>query len=283
MGNETQSTELQEFEVQDVVDSAIASGTFEAYVYKYKQGGRWIEALSARGVEHIGKQMGISITDHKFEQTEVDGLGKGVLCTAKATLKVVHPAETETQPDGTIIERLGYEEEISAFGTNFAPFTAYNKPDEFCWQKALTKAQRNARLQFIEVAAQKAAIKELLARQNAQEAPLPANRSRNAAAPKGQAQAQNGTATENAMQACFDTFGEKEQDLADLGVSKADFWGALGKVLNVKSRDDMTVAQWTAVEKSLKTVDFGKIVRDVFVECGVDLADLETPESDIPF
>ena len=264
MVNETQSTELQEYEIQDFIDGLVATGAFDAYVYKFKQGGRWIEALSARGVEHIAKDRRISIIDYTFTPTDDPVLGYGVLCVAMAKISIKHPAKTETLPDGTQIVTEAYAEELTAPGSNFTPaHDAKGKVNPFYHQTALVKAMRNARLQFIEVASQQHAIQELLKLQNAQAAPIPANATqRQQSAPKAQAE-QPKTATEKAMKACFDVFNKKEDDLLEKGVAKKDFWDALGKILGVKSRDDMTIVQWNQVRTALEAKPYGKIVQDV--------------------
>ena len=265
MTNETQATELQEYQVQDLVDDAVATDTFDAYVYEYKQGGRTIQGLSARGVEHIGKRHGISIIEHKFEETEVDGLGKGILCTAEAMLKIVRPFEKETLPDGTVIEREGYEEVITAPGANFAPYVAYGKPDDFCHQKALTKAMRNARLQLIEASYQKLAIKELLALKKPQAAPIPANTSR-----KANGTAQQRTANQNAKdprgqaeQMAFAAYNNKATALEKLGITKELFWEGVKAFFKVKSREQMTAVQYSQLCDALNEKDFAQWIRDL--------------------
>ena len=287
--NGTQTTELQEYEVQDLVDTAVASGTFEAYVYQYKKGGKNIQGLSARGVEHIGLNRGISITDHKFEEYEVEGFGKGVLCTAEATLKIVHPTETVTQPDGTVIEREGYEEEISAPGANFSPFIAYGKPDEFCWQKALTKAMRNARLQLIEASYQKEAIKELLKLQDAAPAPttrpaIPANTQRQSAETNGKEDAQS-----RAFKAALAAFNDKATELAKLGITKDIFWNGVKACFKVGSRNDMSVVQLKQLRSDILLKGFATWIQDLApkpateTETATETATETETEADQPF
>ena len=259
--NGTQTTDLQEYEVRDLVDTAVASGTFQAYVYEYKKGKQTIQGLSARGVEHIGLMRGISITDHQFEETEVDGV-KGVLCTAEAMLKIVHPSETETQPDGTVIEKEGYEEVITAPGANFAPYVAYGKPDDFCHQKALTKAMRNARLQLIEASYQKVAIKELLALQKPQAAPIPAN-SRKTNGKAQQRTANQNANAQNAEQAAIASYNDRAEQLDTLGITKEIFWNGVKTFFKAKSREQMTAKQWIELREALNVKDFAQWIRDL--------------------
>ena len=91
------------------------------------------------------------------------------------------------------------------------------------------------------------------------------------------------------MKACFDAFGDKEADLLEKGVAKKDFWDALGKVLSVKSRDDMSIVQWNQVRADLEANPYGKIVQQV-IDTLKPPAATETEkgaspssESDIPF
>ena len=257
----------ENWEIQEIVDAAVEACEMNdmlrnEFYYEYKQGGREVRGLTASMIAHLATARGISEVIEHRKHVETD---------EKHEFEVVVSMPDPFNPDNQLF-RTGFCEE---------PKVAYNKYDKFAKQKAYTKAFRNGCMKLLPQDLIIAAIYKL-----AKLVPVDFQPPVTRASPKALPAPQNGQppmAIEKAMRACFDAFGEKEQDLADLGVSKADFWDALGKVLNVKSRDDMTVAQWTAVEKSLKTVDFGKIVRDVFVECGVDLADLETPESDIPF
>ena len=277
MSEAIQSTDLQEYQVEDLVDDAVATGAFDAYVYSYRQGGRTIEGLSARGVEDMAKGRGISIIDYEFIDKVDPTLGEGVLCVAMAKQVIQHPATKETQPDGTVIETEAYEQEFTAPGSRFEPSKDTNgRPDPHYHQKALVKAMRNARLQLISLAARKIAIKELLKRMKSHPAPIPANTSRRTQA-NGQrtqrppaendnGQAKGQTPIEKAMKTCFDVFGEKEADLLAKGAAKKDFWDALKQVLSVKSRDDMSLVQWKQVTAALEANPYGKIVQDVIAK-----------------
>ena len=276
----TAIAEYEEWEVDNFVDSAVAKGIINAFVYKFKQGGREITGLTARAIEEICllNKPRISIS-----ASNVTDEGDTVFAEATAMAKYVVPSKKETLPDGTIIETEGYEEVVTADGVRREPtFLSNGKRDPHVEQKALTKAMRAARRQLISQAALLQAKEYLLKKQGGKPVNVPqgvvppktANRTRNA---KPNTQAEKPTPTENAMQACFKAFGTQKAKLADLGVSTDAFWDALGQVLGVKSRDEMTEQQWKDVRRDLLTLDYGDIVRDVLVKCGVNLVDLEAP------
>ena len=276
----------QDWEVEDFVDSAQAKGLVDVFVYSFKQGGRTITGLTARAIEEICllNKPRVSIIKSKVEE-----IGDRIFATATAQIIYFTPATKQTLPDGTVIETEAYEEKVNADGVRSEPiFLSSGNRDPHVEQKALTKAERAARRQLISQAALLQAKEYLLKRQGGKPMNLPEgvvppktanNGQHNAKAQNGNAKAKKGTPTENAMQACFKAFGKKREALASFGVSPEDFWNALGEVLGVKSRDDMTEQQWKDVTRDLETVDFGEIVRDVLVKCGVSLADLETPPS----
>ena len=280
--NGTQTTELQvyeEWEVEDFVADAEAMGIINAFVYKFKQGGRDVTGLTARAIEEICllNKPRVSISE-----SQIHDEGDTVLATATAMAKFVVPPTKETRPDGTIIETEGYEEVVTAPGARREPKMIGNRPDPHVEQKALTKACRAARRQLISQAALIQAKEKLLKRQeggkpvNLPQGVIPPNNANGNQQPPAKAGPKKQNPTYEAMQACFKAFGKQKQKLADLGINPDDFWDALGKVLGVESRDDMTEQQWKDVTRDLQTVDFGKIVRDVLVKCGVNLADLES-------
>ena len=250
----------EKWEIQEIVDSAVEAGELNAlmrneFYWEYTQSGRKIRGLTAAMISHLATARGITEEIEHRNHVETDDTH---------AFEVVVSMRDPLNPDDKLY-RSGFAEE---------PKTLNGKPDKFSRQKAYTKAFRNACMKLLPQDLVIAAIYKL-----AKLVPVDWQPPRQALPP-----AQNGqpapTECKKAMKACFDAFGKQEKNLADLGVSKADFWDALGKVLGVKSRDDMTEQQWNDVEKSLKTVDYGEIVRDVLVACDVNLADLETPDRD---
>ena len=274
--------EYQDWEVQDFVDSAQAKGLIDAFVYSFKQGGRTITGLTARAIEEICllTKPRVSIIESKVEE-----VGDRIFAYATAQVVYFTPSTKETRPDGTIIETEAYEEKVNADGVRSEPIYLSNgNRDPHVEQKTLTKAERAARRQLISQAALIQAKEYLLKKQGGKPVDVPQGvvPPKTATPKNGQqrqakptAKAKKSTPSENAMQACFKAIGKQRQNLADLGVSTDDFWDALYKVLGVKSREEMTEKQWDNVTKSLNTVGYGEIVRDVLVKCGVNLAHLE--------
>ena len=253
----------EKWEIQEIVDSAVAAGELNElmrneFLWEYQQGGRTIRGLTAAMLSHLATAQGIT---EEVDRRVYDGEGD------THEFEVVVSIADPRHPDGKLY-RSGFSEE---------PKVVNGKRDKFGKIKAYTKAFSRACKKLLPQDLMIAAIYKLANMVPADWAPKPQQK---ALPPAPQNGTQQDAATEKAMNACFDTFKEKEQDLADLGVNKADFWEALKGVLGVKSREDMTEKQWNSVNESLNTLDFGEIVRDVLVKCGVNLADLETPDRD---
>ena len=254
-------THQEKWEIQEIVDNAVAAGELNAlmrneFLYEFKQGGRTVRGLTAAMIAHLATARGIGEITEEREYRGDD---------PEAThheFTVVVEGPDPFNPD-RMLKRTGFSEE---------PKVLRGEYDRFAKQKAYTKAFRNACLKLLPQDLIIAAIYKLAKMVPVDWTPKPQQ--------KALPSAQNGnpanTATAEAMQACFDAFKKKAEDLAFLGVSKDAFWEALKEVLGVKDRNDMTEQQWKDVTKSLNTVDFGEIVREVLVKCGVDLVDLES-------
>ena len=174
MGNENQSTALQEYqewEVDNFVAEAEAKGIINAFVYSFKQGGRTITGLTARAIEEICllTKPRVSIIESRIEEVE-DRI------FAYATAQVVYftPATKEIRPDGTVIETEAYEEKVNADGVRSEPIYLSNgKRDPHVEQKTLTKAERAARRQLISQAALIQAKEYLLKKQGGKPVDVP--------------------------------------------------------------------------------------------------------------
>ena len=123
--------EYKDFEISDFVDAAVAQGTFDAYVYSYKQGSRIVTGLSARAIEHLALEREIDID---ARNVKVEEKNDGVLTTVTAILEIVRPSTSNEQEDGTVIETEGYTKKIQRVGINHSPFVSYGKPDPFVYQ-----------------------------------------------------------------------------------------------------------------------------------------------------
>jgi hypothetical protein len=229
-------------------------------------------------IGHLATAQGVS---EVIEQRKVSGEAEDA---EKYEFEVVVEMPDPNNPQ-RMLYRTGYAEE---------PKEAYEKYDKFAKAKAHTKAFRNACMKLLPqdlIIATIYKLAKLVPADWTPRQPLQQRQSRALPPPK-----QNGTAetaTDNAMKACFAVFGKKEADLLKNGVAKKDFWDALGKVLDVKSRDDMTIVQWNQVRTALEKKPYGKIVEDVIdtlkapkpnaTETETETGASPSTEGDIPF
>ena len=259
LANEIAMSHKEKWEVQELVDNAVAAGEMHELMrnellWEFKQNGQMIRGLTAAMIAHLAKVEGIS---EEIDRRKYNGDGD------YHDFEVVVSIADPTHPDGKSF-RSGFSEE---------PKMVNGRYDKFGKIKAYTKAFSRACKKLLPQDLMMAAVYKLARLVPADWQP------RQQALPP----ASNGTgnqqdaATVKAMESCFKAFHDVEQNLADLGVSKDAFWDALKEVMGVKDRNDMTEQQWKDVTRDLQTVDFGEVVRDVLVKCGVNLADLETP------
>ena len=242
----------EQWEIQEIVDSAVVAGEMNALMrselyYEYTQGSKTVRGLTAKMIGHLATAQGIS------EVIELRKSSGDAEDAENYEFEVVVEMPDPHNPQ-RMLYRTGYAEE---------PKIAYGKYDKFARAKAHTKAFRNACLKFLPQDLIMATTFKLANLVPADWTPKPQQK----ALPPAQNTA--------AMEACFAAFGKQEQDLLDFGVNKNRFWETLKIVLGVESRNDMTEQQWKDVTRDLNTVDFGDIVRDVLVKCGVNLADLQ--------
>lgn len=140
MTKETTGTEIQQWELAEMVDDAIASDQWHPamiseYVYEMKQGGRVINDLTAAAYHQLALNRSISTVNVDREERD-----KGVIYTV-----------TVRDPNGLEKYGVAYEPYYDSRG-NF---------DKFCLQKALTKATRNAIKQLIDATERINAIHKL--------------------------------------------------------------------------------------------------------------------------
>ena len=242
----------EQWEIQEIVDSAVVAGEMNALMrselyYEYTQGGKTVRGLTAKMIGHLATAQGIS------EVIEFRKSSGDAEAADKYEFEVVVEMPDPHNPQ-RMLYRTGYAEE---------PKEAYGKYDKFAKAKAHTKAYRNACLKFLP--------QDLIMATTFKLANLvPADWR-----PKPQRAALPAPENTEAMNTCFAAFGKQEQELLSFGVNKKKFWETLKIVLGVESRNDMTEQQWKDVARDLNTLDFGEIVRDVLVKCGVNLVDLE--------
>lgn len=254
------SEKLEEYTVAELVDDALESGTWNdymrnRYVYEFKQGGRLIRGLTAEAICHIALENGISIID-----TERDILNDGVLFKAVAVKK---------SEDGT---------EIRAEGIAYEAFIDRGKPDKFCWQKALTKACRNARKQLIPATMQVAAIETLLTLDP--QVSLPTAESEPESEPETphpDQEYKEPPELANARKSAFAVYHKRKDDLLEIGIEDGVFWGGVRENYGVESRKEMGETDWKNLRASLDLEDFAQWIRDIPVNETESDTDQEFP------
>ena len=246
--------ELQGWEVQELVDEAVAMDIVDAYVYSYKQGGKEVTGLTARAIEHICLENNpkISISEYSIKDT-----GESYFAEATAKMIFRYPTVTETKPDGTVVVTEGYEEVVTAPGVFDGPKVAFGRPDPFASTKALVKACRNARRQLISQAKQLKAKEDLLKMQGGKAVPVtqPVNEQRR----QQQAPPQSDPdAVSTARKAMFAKYNDVKPRLEALGIDDETFKQGMYKNYDVESRNDMTEGQYRNAYAALNMDPFAK-------------------------
>ena len=228
---------IEQWEVQELVDEAVASGQMRPemlneYVYQFSQGGRIIQDLTASSYHQIALKLGISTIS--IEREDQKG---GVLYTVSVEL------------DGQI-----------RYGVAYEPYETNRGFDRFCFQKALTKATRNAIKQLVSATERFDTIAKLKA--------LPAS----VEAPPAASQQAKPVETEQSIlqKKCFEIWNEGQQD----GTLPDDFWERVRDRYGVKSRNMMTIKNWR------DCLDFMSELRDDAMSDKATNIALSTPEDD---
>lgn len=223
----------EKWELQEIVDDAIASehwhpALVNEYVYEFKQGGRTITDLTAASYHQLALNRGI-VT----KSVERELMKEGVLYTVMVT-----------NPEGQ-----------DRYGVAYAPFMANGKPDNFCFQKALTKATRNAIKQLVDATERLNAITTLKALPTQAKQALPKEQeaiSMEDGIPykvepteedKRKAQESN---ADRVRKYCFAMWNEHQPAPKGSGKLPPDFWENVKQRYGVKSRETMTYSNWQA-------------------------------------
>ena len=219
------SDKMEKWELQELVDEAVATGQIRPemvneYVYEFQQGGRVITDLTAASYHQIALNTGINTKSIEREDHKT-----GVLYTV-------------------IVEREGQER----YGVAFEPFEFGGKFDRFCFQKALTKATRNAIKQLVSATERMdtiAKLKALPSMDTANQTPpdmlpkpkeaveVPLSTGGKDAEPKKETEA------DTLRERCFALYTEHKETL---GGEK--FWDTVRQRFGVKSRSTMTLHHW---------------------------------------
>ena len=269
LANEVAKSHKEGWEVQELVDNAVAAGEMNELMrnellWEFQQNGRMLRGLTAAMIAHLAKVEGIS---EEIDYRVYDGEGD------YHEFEVVVSIADDRHPDGKSF-RSGFSEE---------PKMVNGRYDKFGKIKAYTKAFTRACKKLLPQDLMMAAVfklarlvpadwqpRQALPQQPQPRALPPAQRNGNGAAQE--------TAEAKAMKACFDAFDKKEADIAEKGVSKADFWATLKGVMGVKSREDMTIKQWNEVKAALTRKGYGRIVNDIIKKVNPPKSDGDATE-----
>lgn len=239
---------LEKWEVTELVDDAVATDQWHPamiseYVYEFKQGNRIIRDLTAASYHQIAINKSITTKEVIREM-----LNDGVLYTV-----------TVVDPEGQ--ERVGVSHE---------PFILNGKPDKFCFQKALTKATRNAIKQLVTATERIATIESLKSLRNVKQGKPDALPPVKEVSDEVPIPKETKPVTEKVViidgdqqpyitdrvkiegegdilrKRCFALYGEHKEVLETAAHLEkgVEFWQAVRNRFGVKSRSTMTLANW---------------------------------------
>ena len=232
-----EKVEGEEYELQDLVDDAIAMGhhvpsMINDFVYQFDQGGRKISGLTAASYQQLALHRNISTVS-----VEKEMLKDGVQYTVCVAL-----AEKEVLPDMW----------VRKWGTAYQPFKdSRGKADNFCFQKAMTKAERNAIKRLIDATDQIKAIDTFLKlpTQQRQQAIPPA-----ATPTEGEATARladQDNPLDRKRRAFFAKYNERKDALEASGITEDMLRQGMYERYGVKSRADMEAMHYDDAMRSL--------------------------------
>ena len=218
---------MEKWELQELVDEAVATGQIRPemvneYVYEFSQGGRVITDLTAASYHQIALNTGINTKSVEREDHKT-----GVIYTV-------------------CVERDGQER----FGVAFEPYEFAGKFDRFCFQKALTKATRNAIKQLVSATERMdtiAKLKALPSMDTANQAPAdmlpPAKETQAVEVPLStggkDAEPLKDNEADILRKRCFALYSKHKETL---GGEK--FWDKVRAKFGVKSRSTMELRHW---------------------------------------
>ena len=263
MASQLVESRQEQWEVQEIVDNAVIAGEFNALMrnelyYEFKQGGKQVRGLTAKMIGHLATAQGVS---EVIEQRKVSGEAEDA---EKYEFEVVVEMPDPNNPQ-RMLYRTGYAEE---------PKEAYEKYDKFAKAKAHTKAFRNACLKFLPQDLIMATTFKLANLVPADWTPKPQQKALPAA--------QNGTQTDAQLRdekAAFATYNDRAEQLEKLGITKEIFWAGVKTHFKVKSRTDMTAAQYQELREALNVKDFANWIQDLAPK-PVAETETETTETD---
>ena len=244
------SENMEQWELIELVDEAVATGQItkemiNEYVYEMKVGGRWITDLTAASYHQLALKRGITTEEIKRED-----MTDGVMYTVTVAQVVVD------------LDKADWQRRI---GVSFEPFIVSGKFDRFCYQKALTKATRNAIKQLVSATERFEAMKalrEIPLSVGAKQDALPVNVTPADMLPKPEAdKAADAKAAvkerpdgESELvtlrKRCFALWNEHNGEIDDPKVKTGDgklqagFWDRVRERFQVQSRATMELRHW---------------------------------------
>ena len=268
MASQIVESRQEQWEIQEIVDSAVVAGEMNALMrselyYEYTQGGKTVRGLTAKMIGHLATAQGIS------EVIELRKSSGDAEDADKYEFEVVVEMPDPHNPQ-RMLYRTGYAEE---------PKIAYGKYDKFARAKTHTKAYRNACLKFLPQDLIMATTFKLANLVPADWTPKPQ--------PKALPPApQNGTQTDaqlRAEKAAFATYNDRAEQLDALGITKEIFWEGVKTHFKVKSRTDMTAAQYQELREALNVKGFANWIQDLAPKPATETATETATEADQPF
>ena len=240
------SENMEKWELQELVDEAVATGQItkemiNEYVYEMKVGGRWIMDLTAASYHQLALMRGITT-----EETKREDMTDGVMYT-------VTVAQVEVD-----LDKADWQRRI---GVSFEPFIVSGKFDRFCYQKALTKATRNAIKQLVSATERfdaMKALKEIPLTVGANQIPetpadmLPKPEADKAADAKAAVKERPDGESEfrTLQKRCFALYREHNSEVDNPKIETGDgrlpveFWDNVRKRFGVQSRATMELRHW---------------------------------------
>ena len=244
--NQPPETTMERWEIVEMVDDAIAAGQDSEFlknefVYEFKQQGRVVRGLTAAMYAHLALVEGIGIQNTLRTIVDID-VGER---TEKYVRCYVEAVKGDQMAPGIAME----------------PLMLNGRFDKFCYQKALTKACRNARKQLLPFDLVLKAIEELA------NPPKP-----KAAKPK---QVEKPPSNNKAMQGAFQYYEQYKEELP------SNFWDRVKAHFGKTSRHTMTMREWYAVPGFID-----QLIKETEVAKADEVTEpdpVEKPEEEIPF
>lgn len=215
---------MEKWELQELVDDAVAIGQLRPemlseYLYEFEHRGKKIRDLTAASYAQIALENGLT-TEKITREDKEDGVFYEVWVS---------------KPEADIPEEL-WQRRV---GVSFEPYKVANRFDRFCFQKALTKATRNAIKQFVTANARHKAINRL---QGLDIIPMEEVTVPSDTVP---------TIEDEALQ----TYRNHKETLDSWGIKDEIFWAAVQKRYDAATRGDMTEGSWRDLIASLNHVN----------------------------